>query len=82
MTRTAVIFLLVTFQILILSAQEKKNLYFWETGAPSDIPFESSDELVEIGFTGRYKNYTTADTWYPTWAEDGNLYSPYTDGAS
>jgi hypothetical protein len=24
--------------------------------------------------------YTRADTWYPTWAADDNLYSPWTDG--
>lgn len=65
----------------LIHAQEKKNLYFWETGAPDIIPFEQSDELLEIGFTGRYVNYTRADTWYPTWADDGNLYSPYTDRA-
>ena len=21
-----------------------------------------------------------ADTWYPTWSNDGNLYTPWTDG--
>jgi hypothetical protein len=21
-----------------------------------------------------------ADTWYPTWAADGNLYTPFADG--
>ncbi len=51
------------------------------TGTTKGIPFQVSDELEEIGFTGQYVNYTTADTWYPTWADDGNLYSPYTDGA-
>jgi len=39
-----------------------------------------SKEITNIQFTGRYANYTDADTWYPTWASDGNLYSPYTDG--
>ena len=24
--------------------------------------------------------YGGADTWYPTWAADGNLYTPFTDG--
>jgi hypothetical protein len=24
--------------------------------------------------------YTRADTWYPSWAADGNMYSPWTDG--
>lgn len=65
----------------LIHAQEKRNLYFWETGGPEKIPFERSAELVDIGFTGRYMNYTGADTWYPTWAGDGHLYSPYTDGA-
>ena len=32
-------------------------------------------------FTGRHAEYTQADTWYPSWAADGNLYSPFTDGA-
>jgi hypothetical protein len=62
-------------------SQQKRNLYYWETGMPDDCPFESSAELTEIGFTGRFVNYTTADTWYPSWAADGCLYSPYTDGA-
>lgn len=48
---------------------------------PENCPFEPSPELVEIGFTGRYVNDTEADTWYPSWAGDGHLYSPYTDGA-
>jgi hypothetical protein len=33
-----------------------------------------------VGFTGRHAEYTGADTWYPSWAADGNLYSPWTDG--
>lgn len=44
------------------------------TGTTKGIPFQVSDELEEIGFTGQYVNYTTADTWYPTWADDGNLF--------
>lgn len=47
---------------------------------PMDCPFEKSQTLKDIVFTGRYANYTDADTWYPTWASDGNLYSPWTDG--
>jgi hypothetical protein len=46
----------------------------------NEIPTEHSDNIVNIGFTGRFANYTDADTWYPTWASDGNLYSPWTDG--
>ena len=31
-------------------------------------------------FTGRHIRYANADTWYPSWADNGNLYSPWTDG--
>ncbi len=47
---------------------------------PKDCPFAKSKLFTGVAFTGRYKNYTTADTWYPSWASDGNLYSPFTDG--
>ncbi len=48
--------------------------------APSDCPFKPSESLAGVVFTGRHAEYTTADTWYPSWAADGNLYSPWTDG--
>ena len=47
---------------------------------PAGCPFPKSDTLVGVGFTGRHAEYTGADTWYPSWAADGNLYSPWTDG--
>lgn len=43
-------------------------------------PFVQSQSISRITFTGRFANYTKADTWYPSWASDGNLYSPWTDG--
>lgn len=46
---------------------------------PDEAPFKKSPYNIE--FTGRYANYTKADTWYPTWASDDNLYSPWTDGS-
>jgi hypothetical protein len=52
----------------------------WPSTPPADCPFPKSDALIGIGFTGRHAEYTGADTWYPSWAEDGNLYSPWTDG--
>ena len=39
-----------------------------------------SPDYSGMVLTGRYANYTKADTWYPSWASDGNLYSPWTDG--
>ena len=56
------------------------GLIVWPNEAPEDCPFEQSREIAGIAFTGRRSNYRVADTWYPTWAADGNLYSPYTDG--
>ena len=51
-----------------------------EAQIPADCPFAHSDVILGITLTGRYRNYTHADTWYPSWASDGNLYSPWTDG--
>jgi len=52
----------------------------WPSIRPQDCPFEKSLELVGLEYTGRHRIYTNADTWYPSWAEDGHLYSPWTDG--
>ena len=56
------------------------GLKIWPSQPPVDIPFEASKELTGIAFTGRHAQYGHADTWYPSWAADGNLYSPWTDG--
>lgn len=52
----------------------------WPSSPPEDCPFLPSKSLPSIRFTGRHAEYTEADTWYPSWASDGNLYSPWTDG--
>ncbi len=52
----------------------------WASCVPDRCPFPQSSQFVGITFTGRHKEYTNADTWYPSWASDGNLYSPWTDG--
>jgi hypothetical protein len=52
----------------------------WKSEPPAGCPFEPSRSLTGIAFTGRHAAYTEADTWYPSWASDGNLYSPWTDG--
>jgi len=51
-----------------------------ESLIPSSCLVEKSRDIINIFFTGRFSNYTKADTWYPSWASDGNLYSPWTDG--
>ena len=48
---------------------------------PEGCPFAESSAFAGVGFTRRHAEYTDADTWYPSWAADGNLYSPWTDGS-
>ena len=65
-------------------AKKVSNFYeplLWPSTPPSDAPFPKSDLLKGIRFTGRHKEYTDADTWFPTWAQDGDLYSPFEDGS-
>ena len=64
-----------------MSAAEKSSpAGRWRSEPPADCPFQPSASLTGVEFTGRHAEYTTADTWYPSWASDGNLYSPWTDG--
>jgi hypothetical protein len=59
---------------------QQSGAQVWPSQPPADIPFPASKELTGIAFTGRYARYGNADTWYPTWASNGNLYSSWTDG--
>lgn len=52
----------------------------WTSEPPTDIPFRTSTAIPGIVFTGRHEQYGHADTWYPSWATNGDLYSPWTDG--
>jgi hypothetical protein len=54
--------------------------FIWKSEPPSNCPFPASREIRGLLFTGVHSDYHFADTWYPTWAADGNLYSPFTDG--
>jgi hypothetical protein len=52
----------------------------WKSEPPQDSPFEPSRDIRGIAFTHKFAAYTDADTWYPSWASDGNMYSGWTDG--
>jgi len=52
----------------------------WPSQPPADCPFKASESFSGLEFSGRHAEYAGADTWYPSWAADGNLYSPWTDG--
>src|ERR1035438_5454683 len=69
-------------------AESKPRL--WRSAPPADCPFGPSAKVGGVAFTGVHSNYGPAaqgqgpawgDTWYPSWAADGKMYSPYTDGA-
>ena len=62
------------------AVQPDYNLYDWPDDPPQNCPFEQSTQITGIRFTGRYANYTGADTFYPMWAADGHQYSTWTDG--
>ncbi|VGO18829.1 discoidin domain-containing protein [Pontiella sulfatireligans] len=56
--------------------------YVWKSEVPEDCPFEKSELFDRIYITGEFSDYLTGDTFYPSWADDGNLYSPWTDGCT
>ena len=60
------------------ASQDSKHL--WPSEPPPGIPFAASKSFTGIEFTGSYVHYGNADTWFPTWAANGNLYSSWTDG--
>lgn len=72
----------------ILNGQEREVPYtpkpwlpkVWVSEVPESCPFRQSSEYSAIAFTGKHASYTDADTWYPSWASDGNMYSSWTDG--
>jgi hypothetical protein len=66
--------------ILLLSAALVPASALLADEAPAGCPFPASADFAAFEFTGRHAEYTDADTWYPSWASDGNLYSPWTDG--
>jgi hypothetical protein len=64
-----------------ISYQAKPFLpWVWPPAIPDSCPMAKSDQFSGLAFTGRYINYTDADTWYPSWATDDKMYSGWTDG--
>lgn len=71
-----------------LYAQQKEVPYtpqqwlpkVWKSQIPEGMPFKKSDRYSAIAFLGQHISYTDADTWYPSWASDGNMYSGWADG--
>jgi len=64
----------------LATASDSSGGQRWGTPPPPDCPFPASPEFSGVEFTGRYVRYLEADTWYPSWASDGKLYTPFCDG--
>ena len=52
----------------------------WPSEIPEGCPFERSKTFNAIRFLGVKSGFRYGDTWYPSWAENDILYSPWTDG--
>ncbi|MEI6177437.1 MAG: hypothetical protein WCS43_11145 [Verrucomicrobiota bacterium] len=73
-----------------LAAEEAKETpdptatdgFVWPSAIPADCPFPRWPMLTGFYFTGKHSDYHCGDTFYPSWASDGNLYSPWTDGTT
>lgn len=83
--RLNTLLLLISGTFTLLSAQDKPDTlsyksFIWKSETPAGCPFKQSELLKGIRLLGIKSGFHVADTWYPTWAEDDRLYSPYTDG--
>jgi len=83
--KTKLVIIIILFFCIIKGYSQKQKIptfepFVWPNEVPADCPFEMSEEFTGIEFMGIRSDYHFADTWYFTWASDGNLYSPYTDG--
>jgi len=56
--------------------------FVWMSEVPPGYPFDQSEHITGIQFLGIKSGYHYGDTWYPTWAENDTLYSPWTDGVT
>jgi hypothetical protein len=54
--------------------------FIWPSEIPEDCPFKQSEVFNAVKFLGIKSGYRYGDTWYPTWASNDTLYSPWTDG--
>ena len=75
----------LAFPSFLIIAQDKPETltypaFVWKSEPPADCPFEPSKEYTGIRFSGQKSGFRVGDTWYPSWAEDDRLYSPFTDG--
>ena len=56
------------------------DAFVWKSEKPSDCPFPQSNAFNQIRFLGVKSGFRVGDTFYPSWADDDLMYSPWTDG--
>ena len=56
--------------------------FIWPSEVPEDCPFVQSEAFNAIKLLGKKSGFRYGDTWYPSWASNDTLYSPWTDGAT
>ena len=54
--------------------------FIWKSTLPAKSPFKQSKQFTSLAFLGYKSGFHYGDTWYPSWAEDDKMYSPWTDG--
>ncbi len=54
--------------------------FVWPSQIPDDCPFSQSETFSAIKFLGIKSGFHYGDTWYPSWASNDTMYSPWTDG--
>ncbi|MDR3261646.1 MAG: DUF4185 domain-containing protein [Tannerella sp.] len=59
---------------------ENFDAFTWLSQPPADCPFPPSKNYRQIRLLGVKSGFRYGDTFYPSWAEDDLMYSPYTDG--
>lgn len=55
--------------------------FIWKSDLPGGCPFEQSKMFNSLEMLGIKSGFHFGDTWYPSWASDDKLYSPWTDGS-
>jgi hypothetical protein len=90
-SRRTMTVVLITFSLLLVTSWHTKEINaraesqpptckVWYSEPPAGCPFQKSLVITGVCFTGKHARYVHADTWYPSWAANGHLYSPWTDG--
>jgi hypothetical protein len=66
--------------LVVRSSPSEAQEIAWPNEPPESVPVQNSDRWAGIVFTGRTATYELADTWFPSWSANGDLYSAFADG--